>query len=287
MILALSGEKLQAESIRAAVVTACGSDIDVVVHDCVDSTNTWSLQQCRAGKALPFACFAEEQTSGRGRRGKEWMMHAGNNIAMSLSWPFALLHQRIHLLPLSISMAVVATLEALKLGDVQVKWPNDVYVRGRKIAGILIETQPLGRGQVDATRADSNHVAAVIGVGLNYDMSVSGHDESPGLPVLTDICHELESVQDGDVPHRSCVASLLLQQVIEVCQSFQHDAERNLETFRARYDFCKDKSVEIILDNGDRRAGVARGVNENAELLVMIDGKQHTFNSAQVSVKAL
>jgi BirA family biotin operon repressor/biotin-[acetyl-CoA-carboxylase] ligase len=280
------GKKLQAESIRAAVVTASGRDIDIVVHDCVDSTNTWSLQQCKAGKALPFACFAEEQTSGRGRRGKEWVMNAGNNIAMSLSWPFALLHQHIHLLPLSISIAVVATLEALKLDDVQVKWPNDVYVRGRKIAGILIETQPLGKDQVDAACADTDYVAAVIGIGLNYDMSVSGHDRSPELPVLTDICHELESVQGEEMPHRSCVASLLLQQVVEVCQSFQQGAEQNLETFRARYDFCKDKSVEIILDNGDRRAGVARGVNDNAELLVMIDGKQHAFNSAQVSVKA-
>ena len=71
-----------------------------------------------------------------------------------------------------------------------------------------------------------------------------------------------------------------------MCQSFQQDAERYLEKFRARYDFCLDKNVEIILDNGEKRSGVATGVNDKAELLVMIDGKQQVFNSAEVSVKA-
>ena len=283
---AISGEKLQAESIRTGVLAASGRNIDVVVHDSVDSTNAWSLQQCRAGKVLPFACFAEEQTSGRGRRGKQWLMQAHNNIAMSLSWPFDLLHQPIHLLPLSISMAIVDTLENLELDDVQVKWPNDVYVRGRKIAGVLIETQPVRKNQLDAVCADANHLAAVIGVGLNYDMSVLRYDESLDLPALTDICHELESGHEGNAPQRSLVATLLLQRVVEVCQSFQQDAERYLEKFRARYDFCLGKNVEIILDNGDKRSGLATGVNDKAELLVMIDGKQHVFNSAQVSVRA-
>ena len=282
-----SGEKLQAESIAAEVLATSGRGLEVVVLDSVDSTNIWSLQQCRAGKTLPFACFAEEQTSGRGRRGKQWLMQADNNIAMSLSWPFVLSHQQMQLLPLSISMAIVDTLENLKLGDVQVKWPNDVYVRGRKIAGILIETQPVKKNQIDTGGADTNHVAAVIGIGLNYDMSELRHDESLDLPVLTDFCYEFESSQEGKAPERSQVASLLLRRVLEVCQSFQQDAERYLEKFRARYDFCIDKTVEIILDNGEKRSGLARGVNDNAELLVMIDGKQQVFNSAQVSVKAL
>ncbi|MEN8713155.1 MAG: biotin--[acetyl-CoA-carboxylase] ligase [Arenicellales bacterium] len=281
-----SGEKLHAESIAAEVLAASARSIDVVVHDCVDSTNVWSLQQCRAGKALPFACFAEEQTSGRGRRGKQWVMQAERNIAMSLSWPFVLSHQ-MHLLPLSISMAIVDTLECLKLADVQVKWPNDVYVRGRKIAGILIETQPVRKDQIVTDCADTNHVAAVIGVGLNYDMSELRHDESLDLPVMTDFCYEFQSGHEGKVPERSQVASLLLQRVAGVCQYFQRDAGRYLEKFRARYDFCIDKNVEIILDNGEKRSGVACGVNDNAELLVMIDGKQQVFNSAQVSVKAL
>ncbi|MBT8119567.1 MAG: biotin--[acetyl-CoA-carboxylase] ligase [Gammaproteobacteria bacterium] len=282
-----SGKKLQAESIIADVSAASGASIDVLVYDSIDSTNTWSLQQCKAGKALPFACFAEQQTSGKGRRGKQWLMQPHNNIAMSLSWPFAISYQQMHLLPLAISMAIVDTLESIKLDDVQVKWPNDVYVRGRKIAGILIETQPVRKEQVDMISVDSRHVAAVIGIGLNYDMSLLRHDVSSELPELTDICYELESGQQREPPERSRVASLLMQHVVQVCQCFQKDAERYLERFRARYDFCIDKNVEIILDNGERRTGVATGVNDNAELLVMIDGKRHTLNSAVVSVKAL
>ena len=267
---------LQAGDIKAAVAEKNNLDIDIVVHQTIDSTNSWSLQQCKLGRALPFASFAEQQTQGRGRRGKRWAMLPNSNIAMSLSWSFVRLHPKLHLLPLSIAMAIVATLEHIGLRHVQVKWPNDVFVQGRKIAGILIETQPL----------NDKEIAVVIGVGLNYDMSVLRYDQSLDLPELTDICYELESGQKAKAPQRSQVAALLLQRVVEVCQCFQQDAERYLEKFRALYDFCLDKNIEIILDNGEKRSGVATGVNDKAELLVMIDGEQQVFNSAEVSVKA-
>ena len=269
-------KKLRADLLASAVAATRDLDMDIVVHQAVDSTNSWCMQQCKDGRKLPFACFAESQTSGRGRRGKRWAMLPNSNIAMSLSWSFVRLHPKLHLLPLSIAMAIVATLEHIGLRHVQVKWPNDVFVQGRKIAGILIETQPL----------NDKEVAVVIGVGLNYDMSVLRYDQSLDLPVLTDICYELESGQKAEAPQRSQVAALLLQRAVEVCQSFHQDAEWYLEKFRARYDFCLDKNIEIILDNGEKRSGVATGVNDKAELLVMIDGKQQVFNSAEVSVKA-
>ena len=61
---------------------------------------------------------------------------------------------------------------------------------------------------------------------------------------------------------------------------------KNLEKFRASYDFCKQKKVEIILDNKEVLSGIAQGVNDNAELLVLVDGELRVFNSADVSVRA-
>lgn len=273
-------EGLQADILKAAMVENSHVDIGVVVHEVIDSTSSWCLRQSKAGKSLPFACFAEQQTQGRGRRGKEWLMPACSNIALSIAWPFTLSYQQLHLLPLSVAIAIAELLEDFGIKHVQIKWPNDIYVRHKKIAGILIETQPVKSEQEGGRR-----VAVVIGIGLNYDMS--GLDKKIQKALMpTDISYEAESQSLESKPERVKVASLLLQNIVDVCQNYQQVSKRCLNKFSEHYDYCKDKNVEVILDNEDILTGVAQGVNENAELLVLIDGQQHTFNSAEVSVRA-
>lgn len=289
MIERVQTELLQAESLQAVLETSCGIDMNVTVHDVIDSTNAWSLQQCKSGAKLPFACFAEQQIKGMGRRGKPWLMSAGSDIAMSVCWPFNISQQQIHLLPISIALAVVKTLEEFKLKGVQVKWPNDVYIQDKKISGILIETQPL-KSSVDRN-VDRGKLAVVIGVGLNYDMSAVDSeivkDFLEDVSLITDIKHEMDSQKNSERNRgRDQVAAVLLKNVVSVCQSFEQDSDNNMEAFRTRYDYCKNKSVEIRLDNKEVLFGVALGVNELAELVVMIDGKARAFNSAEISVRA-
>ena len=270
--------QLQAGVLKAGVANKGHVDMSVVVHQSIDSTNSWSLQQCKVGKPLPFACFAEEQTQGRGRRGKCWHMTPYSNVAMSLVWPFALALQSLHLLPLCVALAIVETLESFNLRQVQIKWPNDVYVRGKKIAGILIETQPLKDGSII-----ERHVAAVIGVGVNYDMSSLNNCE---LPDYTDILDEIRVQAIGYRPERTIVAEELLRNIVDVCQNFQKNSALYLEKYRTQYDYCNAKNVEIKLDDGAVLAGVAQGVNDEAQLVVMVDGVERVFNSAEVSVQA-
>lgn len=249
----------------------CSQPVEVVVHPSIDSTNSWLLQQARQGRGLPLACFAEAQTQGRGRRGKQWLMPPRSNIAMSLAWPFAADNTPFHLLPLNIALAVVDMLEAAGLQQVQIKWPNDIYVRGRKIAGILIET---------LTRGDRR--TAVIGIGLNYDMSSLTHDapELDCLSPFTDILAEA-----GNPAQRNVLAAELLARVAASCETFSQQAYAQIERFSTAYDFCRNRTVEIIMDNHETVSGVARGVNHRAELVVEVNGEQRVFNSAEVSVK--
>ena len=276
----LTSGPLNAEALKAGVAIINHVDMDIVVHELIDSSNSWSLQQIKAGKALPFACFAEQQTQGRGRRGKHWVMTANSNIAMSLVWLFSLSYQQLQLLPLSIAMAIAETLECHKLKNVQIKWPNDIYVKGKKIAGVLIETKYV----------DVSQVAVVIGIGVNFDMDDDMlsllRSDSQNLLAVTDICGECESQGFEKKPDRQLMAITLLQNVITVCQQFQQQSKNYLEKFRTQYDYCKGKNVEVILDNNEVLSGIAQGVNDNAELLVLIDGEQRVFNSADVSVKA-
>jgi len=273
-------DRLQPDIIKAAVIENNNLDVDIVVHQTIASTNSWSLQQCKSGRVLPFASFAEQQTEGRGRRGKQWIMSPNSNIAMSLSWPLVVSSMQLHMLPLSIAMAIVATLEDLGLMHVRVKWPNDVMVQGKKIAGILIETQSV----------DRDVVAVVVGIGLNYKMPVQKILKQEGSSVfseITDVERELTTQEACRVTDRTAVAASLLKNTVDVMQNYVSEPKRYLEKFRRQYDYCKDKEVEVVLDNGVMLSGVAQGVNDSAELLVMVDGESQTFNSAEVSVKTL
>jgi len=278
-------DNLQANRLASVIYDKQGVALDVLVHEMIESTNSWCLQQSKAGRLLPFACFAEQQTAGRGRRGKSWLMPAHSNIALSLSWPYILSEQPIHLLPLSIAVAITQTLEQLGIKQVQIKWPNDVYVQGKKIAGILIETQPVNREQVAGHAAEGSYVAVVIGVGLNYDVQ---NDSSlmDELLQITDVSEQVLLQKISCKPERTVIAGELLNRLVSVCRDFTLSSAQSLQAFRRCYDFCEHKQVNVILDNGNTVTGVAKGVTDNAELLVMIDGKQRVFNSADVSVRA-
>lgn len=294
-------ENLQADVLRVSTAQKKKIDMDVFVHESIGSTNDWSLKRCGTNQSLPFACFAERQTDGRGRRGKRWLMKANTNIAMSICWYYDLSQLSLHLLPLSIALAVADTLETMKLQRVQIKWPNDVYVGGGKIAGILIETCPLKNDQsVERSKAPmrsakkystaAQPTAVVIGIGLNVDMpepEVSSSEMPLTAVPITDIRRELirQLGANCQLPDRGSVAATLLQNVVASCQNFPHDTRRILDDFRLRYDYCKDRLVDIHLENDTVLSGIARGVSDAAELVVEIDGEIRQFNSAEVSVR--
>jgi len=276
-------EGLQDSIFKRVVARQNRINLDVVVHDSIDSTNNWCLMQQKAGRPLPFVCFAEEQTSGKGRRGKNWLVKSHSNIAMSVIWAFDYSNQPIPLLSLSVAIAIAQTLEHLGLQQVQIKWPNDVYVQNKKIAGVLIETRPIRKSMTDTRYAKEANIAVVIGIGLNYDMSAFETEE---VLALTDCCEQFALQQSALKPERQEVASALLVNIVSICQDLNQFIANNFELFSSRYDYCKGKNVEIILDNKVSLSGVAQGINERAELLVLVEGELRVFNSAEVSVRA-
>ena len=286
-------EALRAAEIQAAVAEKNKIALDVTVHQSIDSTNSWSMQQARLARPLPFACFAEQQSQGRGRRGKQWLMKPQANIAMSLCWLFSL-PASLQLLPLSVAVAIAETLQAMALDQVQIKWPNDVYVQGRKIAGILIETQPVKSGEKgDKPYQDAcqGQLAVVIGVGLNFDMDDALLSqqvaEGDNIPLITDIHRQFEAQMIGSPPAREAIAAELLSRIIGLCQNFEQQSTFSLERFRSRYDYCMNKSIDLITDDEGCLSGCAQGVSDEAELIVRMDGSNELrrFNSAEVSVR--
>ncbi|HTT94492.1 MAG TPA: biotin--[acetyl-CoA-carboxylase] ligase [Solirubrobacterales bacterium] len=123
----------------------------------VGSTNTVARELAAAGAPRGTVVTAGEQTAGRGRQGRSWTAPPGS--ALLYSTILRPLEPRHSVLPLAVSLAVCEAAEQLRPGiRCQVKWPNDIHLDGRKLAGILIEARPQDGW-------------AVIGVGLNLTIA--------------------------------------------------------------------------------------------------------------------
>lgn len=125
-----------------------------------DSTNTHARRKVNSGPSHGKLIITEYQTAGRGRRGKKWFSPLGGAITLSLVWYFERGTQILDGLSLAVGIAVRRALSELGCGGVQLKWPNDVQIEKKKIAGILIEMMgdPLGEFTV------------IIGIGINYKL---------------------------------------------------------------------------------------------------------------------
>ncbi|MDP4828184.1 MAG: biotin--[acetyl-CoA-carboxylase] ligase [Flavobacteriales bacterium] len=161
----------------------------------VDSTNKYaanfmSLSEWTEGTAI----LSEHQTEGRGRNNKNWNSSAGENLLMSLMLkPHFLLAHEAFQLSMAMALAVCSTVSSFGIDQVSVKWPNDIFVGDKKIAGILIENQV--RGQIV--------VSSIVGIGLNVNQiegfdnratsfkTVLGNDLSVDV-VFDKLCVELE-----------------------------------------------------------------------------------------------
>ena len=203
---------------------------------------------------------AQRQTAGRGRLGRAWQAEPGASLTFSLGLPLAPADWSG--LSLAVGVAVAECLEP-RIG---LKWPNDLWVDGRKLGGILVETASLN--------AEPNPGAArytVIGIGLNLAARAG-----EGLSTPPAALRELwPGAQAGEVLLR--VAPVLVEAVLD----FQ---AMGFEAFRARYearDLLRGRAVTL----SDGSAGTALGVTGHGGLLVHTASGVSTVTSAEVSVR--
>lgn len=145
-----------AEARRALGRDASAVTLEIV--DEIDSTSSHLLERAANGAASGTCLAAEWQSAGRGRRGRSWVGSLGGSLTFSMLWRFERGAGHLGGLSLAVGAAVARALSECGAQRVQVKWPNDVVVDFRKLAGILVETV----GEIQGPSV------AVIGVGVNY-----------------------------------------------------------------------------------------------------------------------
>lgn len=246
-----------AEAIWEAVAPLVpGFSVEVLPE--IDSTNSELMRRARAGRSEPVLLVAETQTAGRGRLGRGWHSAPGESLTFSLGLPFAPADWA------GLSLAVgVGVAESLHPA-IRLKWPNDLWLDDRKLAGILIETASFGEGAAAARYA-------VIGIGLNIVAR-----PAQGLSTAPAALREL-------LPHAD--APSVLQLVVEpLVRELLRFAEAGFAPFQPRFaarDVLRDRLVRL----SDGMEGVARGVDAGGSLLVHTAAGLQAVSSSEVSVR--
>ncbi|HEX6271905.1 MAG TPA: biotin--[acetyl-CoA-carboxylase] ligase [Polyangiaceae bacterium] len=220
-------------------------------RDVTASTNDDALAGARAGAPEGSLYLAETQTAGRGRRGNRWFGAPGQSIAFTLLLRPRVAPARAGALALLGGLAVRAAVESWLAAagqnePVLVKWPNDVVVGGRKLCGILAESQVRG----------AEVVAAALGVGLNL-----GNEGFP--PELAETATSLAKLTSGAfAPERErCVADVLTE-LEPRYEAFLAGAGETVSEFR-RYDALVGRRVRV-----GSLEGVCAGINRTGSLLL-------------------
>lgn len=241
--------------------------IAVEAVEAIDSTNTELMRRARAGDARPVLLVAERQTAGRGRLGRDWQSaQAATDPAASLTFSLALpLAPRDWSgLSLAVGVSVAESLDPEGTAGVKLKWPNDLWVQDRKLAGILIETASLP-GAAAAARQ------VVIGIGLNVGAREGDAMRTP--PAW------LRQWQPDATPQQA-LAALAPPLLAEVLRFAVQGFAPVLPRFAAR-DALHGREVVI----SDGQAGLCEGVGPGGELHVRTPAGLQAIHSSEVSVR--
>lgn len=212
-------------------------------------------------------CISEWQSAGRGRRGRRWVSPYGTNLYLSLAAQTTEAALGAGGLSLAVAVAVAEALRDCGLKDAGLKWPNDIYYQGRKLAGILL----------DLSGESGGPYRVVIGVGINLKIpSAAARDiDQP----WTDLS------QSGVNVERSELAALIVTRLIRALDLFNQHGLRAFIKDWERLDLVSGRAVELHHEQEPMITGVARGIDPHGALLIEHDGVTRSYHAGEVSIR--
>jgi len=234
-----------------------------IIHlESVDSTNNYTANLIKAGEITSGAVILSDiQTEGRGQRGNSWQSLPFENLTFSFFIKPSLIN---NITPITINHCVSLALAEFLLSQgitPQLKWPNDIYVKDHKIAGILIENN-FNSGLI---------TSSIIGVGLNVNQL---HFESLNATSLTHLTAKKYSIK-----------SILFDIIYQLNRQFQLFESNGAVITKKAFDallWRKNIVSTFILDNKNVK-GTIQGTNEEGSLLVLIDDKISSFRNGEIA----
>lgn len=250
----------------AALEKRLGPPWHIEILPLIDSTNAELLR--RPLLPTPVCLAAEMQTAGRGRRGRTWNGAVGGSLLFSVAWPFAADISRLSGLSLVVGLALVDALQRCGVANAQLKWPNDVVVDFRKLAGVLIEVQ----AEVNS------HCRAIIGVGLN--VRLPDHVRRSIDQAVVDLAQLLPGL-----PDRNELLATMLQSFDAFLPTFIREG---FAPFRSRWDAVHayhGQPVQLLGADGRTLEGTVAGLGEGGQLLLQTATGQMAIHAGDMSLR--
>ena len=239
---------LDAEKISSGIAPEIRSVLSLTVLDEVDSTNAEVIRQWQAGSSSIPVCIADCQTAGRGRRGKAWQSPRGENLYLSIGLTFHGGFAVLDGLSLVLGVAVANALESLGAESIGLKWPNDIFLPGGKLGGILVELQ----GELQ-----EGVVQVIAGIGINVHMSEAESVDQP----WTSLASAFPALEWS----RNQIAAAIINAVHDAAEIF---ADVGFSDFRAPWQSRDIFLGKTIHARGGELEGTGEGIDETGNYLV-------------------
>lgn len=240
---------------------------DLTLLKLVDSTNSYLMRQEQVNGIS--VCFAEFQTAGRGRRGRQWVSPFASNVYLSLRLSINSGLGAVEGLSLAVGVAVASALDELGVVDVQLKWPNDVLWSGRKLGGILIE--------VVGDPSGVCHLVVGLGLNLKAKKSMTEAIDQPWVSL-----DEILPVS----PSRNQVAACLLNQIVPLLSDYEAQGFSRYKQEWESLNAHANQWVDLYMGSV-QTSGLMRGVNAVGALLLETDKGLEVYHGGEVSLRAI
>ena len=233
------------------------------------STNDVARELAASGASEGVGVLAFEQTAGRGRQGRSWSSPGGLGLYLSIVLRPRIKARESPILTLASAVAVAETLTADFGVAADIKWPNDVMARGRKICGILVES---------ATEGDQLQYA-VLGIGVNVSQrNFPANLSQPATSVFLELGSEVASEE---------VLRALLARTDRWYRAATIDAQRAISRWEELSSYARGREVRIMSPDGSVE-GTTRGLTPNGALVIELDdGRIREIVSGEVSLRAV
>lgn len=242
----------------------------------VASTNDIAKQRAEICDASGLVVISEQQTDGRGRRGRAWISPFGCSIYLSIVWGFDTGVKALEGLSLAVGVVVLELLEASGLEGLELKWPNDLLWKNRKIGGILLEVvgDPLGYCQV------------VVGVGVNVKMDKTF--ESVITQQWSDLNEVLlsQTAQDKSpiTLSRNQLGGTIIDALLHLLSDYHKTGFKAYRDSWLQRDAYLNRPVQLLLMNKSVY-GIARGVDYSGALQLETDDAIRTFSGGEITLR--
>jgi BirA family biotin operon repressor/biotin-[acetyl-CoA-carboxylase] ligase len=240
----------------------------VIFLNSVDSTNRYVLDLPEKDKCEGLVVRAEEQTAGRGRLRRKWASPAGKGLWLSVLWRQVWPSEKNYLLTFAAALATARAIEETAPCRPELKWPNDVLVDRKKVAGILLEQRGKpGTGQW-----------VVVGIGLNVEQKKSDFTDAYGLHATS------LRVACGKAPQRERIFERLLSRLKDYYTLYKAANESIL-----RRDFLASSKIwgeKVRLIQGKRVVeGRAAGIDDHGGIVIKTEGRTQAFYAGDLILK--